>query len=234
MARSSAVVSLMLEALPSTRVTGRPAHSATAASSVMSSRPAARARSCAARMSAKWKPCGVCARHRPARSSVAATRLSGPACLSVSARGTAASAPGEAAERLEHPVDDVGREERPGGIVDQHPVRCVRRERAEAVADGDLPRRPARYGGEQPAVPEACNRIRVERLVAGRDHDLHHIDAGVVQEDAQRAGENGDAADARILLRAAARKPACRGRQRRSARQSSSHAPPEWNDRALD
>ena len=44
MARSSAVVSLRLDGLPMTSATGRPAHSATAASSVMSSLPAAWAR----------------------------------------------------------------------------------------------------------------------------------------------------------------------------------------------
>ena len=41
----------------------------------------------------KRKPCGVCARHSPARSSVAAIRLSAPARLRVSATGTAAMAP---------------------------------------------------------------------------------------------------------------------------------------------
>ena len=81
MARSSAVVSLMLAALPGTSATGRPAHSATAASSVRSRCRRPRRAAWAARMSAKRKPCGVCARHSPARSRVAATRSSGAGLL---------------------------------------------------------------------------------------------------------------------------------------------------------
>ena len=71
MARSSAVVSLRLDSLPRTSATGKPAHSATAASSVkvvLSARPRRRDGRPGCRRNGN--PCGVCARHRRSRSIV--------------------------------------------------------------------------------------------------------------------------------------------------------------------
>ena len=73
-AMSSAVVILRLSSCPSTMTTRSPARSATAASSVRAVASCAAsdaAARCAASSLAKRKICGVCARHRPARGTVA-------------------------------------------------------------------------------------------------------------------------------------------------------------------
>ena len=73
-AKSSAVVSFTLPRSPGNTATSRPAHSASAASSVKSSRPAARARRWASSNDAKRNACGVCTVRSEARSSVSRTR----------------------------------------------------------------------------------------------------------------------------------------------------------------
>ena len=107
MSKSSRVVSLMLRSEPGTSTTFGPRHSAIAASSVKLPGAWPRAARCAARMSRKPKPCGVCARHSPRRSTV---RRTWPASssFSVSATGSAARHAGASSERGENAVDDIG------------------------------------------------------------------------------------------------------------------------------
>ena len=124
-----------------------------------------------------------------------------PACLSVSARGTAATAPGDwpSAASTRSMMSGVTNGRAASWI-------STRSGACGASAAGRCGRRPAawrRRRWERAAcrcVASACDRGRVERLVAGRDHHLHHVDGGVIQEHAERARENRDAPDARVLL----------------------------------
>ena len=87
-----ALVILMLPGSPAKTLTFMPAHSASAASSVKSSRPCAAARRWAASRAAKSKACGVCTRRRLLRSSVLSTRPSASTVLTVSVTGRAGMA----------------------------------------------------------------------------------------------------------------------------------------------
>ena len=176
----------------------------------------------AARISAKRKPCGVCARQSPARSSVAAMRLSAPGLLQRIGERNGRDGAGRVGERLEHPVDDIARDERPDGIVDQHPVGGVRLQRLEAVVDGSLPRRPAVDGREQPvAIQILRSAAPVAVGIACADHDLDHVDAGVLQEHARACGPAQSPRRSERTAWAAGRRPGCRGRRQRSVRRFS-------------
>jgi hypothetical protein len=104
-------------------------------------------------------------------------------------------------ERLDHPVDSCGRHERPHGVVDQDLVGSVRCERGEAIADRGLPRGAPFGGAEQPVAFQAGDRGRIERGIAGPDHDQDQVDAGVIQEHAERAGQHRDSTDPSVLFR---------------------------------
>ena len=231
MARSSAVVSLRLASLPSTSVTASPAHSATAASSVRSAWPAAAAASWAARISAKRKPCGVCARHSPSRSTVAATRCSGPARFSVSASGTAATAPGDLAKRLQHAVDDVGGHERAHGVVDQHTSRAhAPPARARPLSTEGWRVAPPATGVIKLRMPLASGRF-VACVILGLDHDLHGVDAGMPQKGASVRRQDGRGRRAGHTAWGPPRRRERRARRQRSGLRSSSWPSP-WGRRS--
>ena len=98
-------------------------------------RPAAAAASWAARMSAKRKPCGVCARHRPARSRVSATRPLARRPASGCRRAARRRwRPASAVEGLEHALDDVcGDTNGRTRVMDQHAVGRMRRQGPQAI-----------------------------------------------------------------------------------------------------
>ena len=143
--RSLIVVTLKLSASPSNTCTAWPAASATAASSVMSARAAAR---CAARMRSKRNACGVCA----ARRDGAVGRGDDAVAVDLLDRvgdGGRRDRRAEALGRGDGAGDQRRRDERPRAVVDQHDVgrfappaprgRCARwpagcRRRAPAAA----------------------------------------------------------------------------------------------------
>jgi hypothetical protein len=84
--------------------------------------------------------------------------------------------------------------------VDQHPVGRARFQRLETIAHGGLPRRPAVDCGKKPVAIEPRHRCGVRIRIARGDYDLDEIDAGVLQERAERASQHRPAADTRVLL----------------------------------
>ena len=78
---------------------------------------------CAASSTGKRNACGVWARNRPSRGTVAAIRPSATS-FSVSATGTAGIAPGSVLQGRQQGRDGPRRDQRPRRVVHQHDIRC--------------------------------------------------------------------------------------------------------------
>ena len=149
-------MSFTFPASPSKVVTLRPAHSASAASSVKSSRPAAVARRCASSRAAKPKACGVCTmRRRRAvdRAGHVTCRVDG---LDGVGHGDHRHRRAARARGRDRARDQGVRGKRPRRIVHQHEVRAMALQCLEAGAHGGLPRSAAvdrRQGDRGPRPP---------------------------------------------------------------------------------
>ena len=197
---SSCVVTLKLRSEPITKVTGMPAASATAASSVSS--PPATLR-CAARIAAKWNACGVWARHRSRRSTVSPTRSPAPR-LMVSTTGTATRMAGCCASAVDGAADGAAIDQRPRGVVDQHIVRPLRRQPLQAVQHRALPRRAAVDRRQQ--LGDAGGRRVIEIALRGMDRHHDAGDAGMRGEGLQAVAQHRLAGERLVLLREVAAK----------------------------
>src|SRR5262245_5041576 len=126
--------------------------------------------------------------------------LAGPRLLERVGEGQRGNCTRRLRERRQHAVDDIARDERAGGIMDQRQVWQVSRKRPEAVCDRDLAGGAPTDRAEQLAGLEASDRGPVERLVAPRDDNRDKADIGVIKESAQGTRKDWDAANADVLL----------------------------------
>ena len=169
-----AVVILMLPVSPANAVTVSPAHSASAASSVKSSRPAAAALRCASSKAGKAKACGVCTRRKLARSSVPVTRPAASTDLTVSVTGSAGMAAPlcRAASMAREASCRAG--EGPRRVMHQHDLGRMRGERFEPGAHRHLPRRAAEHRRQR---LQSGGRGLIELDIVAVDHRLYEADA---------------------------------------------------------
>ena len=147
--------------------------------------------------------------------------LVGPGSLQRIGQWKGGDGAGRVGKSIQHAVDDFARDERPDGIVDEHSVGGMRCQRLEAVVHGGLPRRPAVERGEEPVPTQPLYSGSVVVGIACADHDLDEIDAGVLQEHAERAGQHGACRRSERIAWAAWRRPACHGHRQRSVRRFS-------------
>ena len=225
MARSSAVVSLRLAALPMTSATGRPAHSATAASSVMSSLPAAAARCVRGQDLGEAEPLRGLRAPQPGALERGGDAVVGPGLLEGVGQGDG----GDGARRW---ASAVSTRSMISGVTNGRAASWIstRSGACGPAPQGHCGRRPAASlrprRGQAACRPEARQSHCVEGLIAGARSRPAPGRCRVIQECAERAGQHRDRRRCARIASAADRRPACLGRQRRSARQSSSHAPP--------
>ena len=154
----------MLSSSPGTRATAWPA-GFQQAGVVGGAWPARRGAAPAA--VAKRNACGVCARNRPARGTVSAICPSASPRFSVSATGTAGMAPGTCCQRRQQRRDGARRDERAGGVVHQHDVRRVRRQRLQPGAHAVLARGAARHRRQVRQAGQRRRRSAPRRRPAG-------------------------------------------------------------------
>ena len=187
----------MLAGSPSNVATVNPAHSASAASSVKSSRPSRAARRCASRMTSKRNDCGVCAMRSRARSGVAST------CPAVAdqfyrvGHGNRRHRRAGQARGIDRARDHRCRDERPRGVMDQHDVRRLARERFQSGADRGLPGRAAIGGG---LVAHVADSLVEHRRIVGVEDRLHRKDLWMAAKRLHRPRNHGSAADRTVLL----------------------------------
>ena len=190
----------MLATSPSNVAIVNPAHSARAASSVNSERPSRAARRWASRMMSKRNACGVCAIRKRARSGVASTLPAPSISLMVSATETVGDRRARAVRRVDRAGDHRLRDERPRGVVDQHDVGPLSRQRFEPGMNGSLPRRAA---GGRGRMVEPAHRS-VEHLdVIGIHHRLHRDHVRMPAERRHGAEDHRLPTDRTVLLRSA-------------------------------
>ena len=169
-AKSSGWVILILPGSPANTATFMPAHSASAASSVKSSRPAAAALRCAASKGAKAKACGVWigaqvfARQRLLHEALRVDRLDRVG------DGQARHRRAVLLRGRDRARDQRGAREGAGGVMHQHDVGLARGQRLQAGAHRGLPRGAAE-GRRQRSSPAAA--ASIERAILGPDHRLH-------------------------------------------------------------
>ena len=84
---------------------------------------------------------------------------------------------GKVVQGTEHPVDQGGRHQRPGGVVHEHPLRRQLDETLQPGPHGGLPGLTADHGWQQ---LETFARLAVELRVGGTDDHADRIDAGMV------------------------------------------------------
>ncbi len=138
----------MLSGDPGTILTGSPAHSAIAASSVKSLRPAAYAFSCAARIGPNGKPCGVCAACRPVRGTVSSDGPVSRLALQRVGNGQGGQGAVTGIDRRNDPVDQCSVDKRTHAVVDEHDAGFLAVERLQGKPGRFLPRRPAGHDDE--------------------------------------------------------------------------------------
>ena len=120
---ASSLVILMLPGSPANTLTFRPAHSASAASSVKSSRPSRGRAAMGLEQSGKAKPCGVCTSRKLLRSSVLSTMPAASTVLTVSVTGSAGiAAPLCLSVRRDGARDQRRARERPRRVVDEDDI----------------------------------------------------------------------------------------------------------------
>ena len=210
--KSSPVVSFTFPASPSNTATRCPAHSASAASSVKSSRPAAAARRCASSSIGNAKACGVspcadrCGRwsrrsRRCCRSSSRCRRQRWPE------RRRQTRAPHRWRASPTHPT------KRSRGVMDQDDVRLAWRQGLHSRPHRSLPRGAPMHRREQ---IEPSGRSLEHRCIVRMDDRLHGIDGTIRSKARQARPDHRLARDRTILLRyiAARPQPAFRPRPR--------------------
>ena len=150
LAKSSSVVSFTLPLSPANVATFMPAHSASAASSVKSSRPSLAARRCASSSAGKANACGVCTARSSARSTVPATWPPASTRLMVSVTSSAGMAAPVSPQATM--ARDTSSAEQNGRAASWTSTMSGARalERLEAGPHRGLPRRAARHRRQQP------------------------------------------------------------------------------------
>ncbi len=179
------------------------AHSASAASSVKSSRPATKAPPVSRQEPIIEKRLRGLHRAQPAAvdgiddAAVRVHRLDGVGQRQSRNRAAAGA-------RRDSARDQGRRGERAGGIVHQHDPGLFPFERFQPAAHRNLACRAAMGGGAQ---LQPGGRLRKGCSVTRVDHRLHHVDLGVVKEEAERVTDHGRAPNLAVLLGRAAAGP---------------------------
>ena len=189
----------MLSSEPGTIATRSPIASSSDASSVA---PRRRRRDARRAAPAKRNACGVWARNRPSRGTVAAIRPSATR-FSVSATGTAGIAPGSVLQRREQGRDGARRDQRPRRVVHQHDIRRLR----PPAPPARRARCPGAWRRPAPAAG-AASRSSAASIAAGVADRLQQVDVR-----GQRLGGVADhrlAGERQELLRRLGAEPAAR------------------------
>ncbi len=102
-------------------------------------------------------------------------------------------------KRRQHTIDDIGGDERPGGVVDQNAIGRMGLERLQSVQHGALPGRPAGDRREQLGIAHADGAV-IERADASADDDLNQADARMAEKHIQAGPEDRRGAERGVLL----------------------------------